>query len=353
MAAYAERAPSGPDGGQGPLVAAFAVALLLHLLGLVGLAYMNLHAPEAAGEQEISIDLTPAMEEAQPQEAMEAAPAEPVPDEAKPVAEPLTANPIETPDVPVPPPPPEVTEVVPQEVTPPPPTEMTQVMPEEVEPPPPPPEAVAELPPETPPPPPEEQVITSQAPEAEPLAPPPPVVAKPKEPVKPKPDPAKIAEARRKELLERKREAERREVLEEKREEQRKVAAKAKAERDAARKATQNAQGASQQNQRESQLQRSGGSNPNALNAWKGMLSSTIRGRMNRNAASGTGGGVATVRFTVTRAGSVVSASLASSSGIPAIDSAALAAVRGSLPPAPAGVELSSLAVTVPMRFSD
>lgn len=350
MAAYAERAPGGPDGGQGPLVAAFAVALLLHLLGLAGLAYMNLHAPESAGEQEISIDLTPPMEEAQPQEALEAAPAEPVPEEAKPEAEPTTVNPIETQETPVPPPPPpEVTEVVPQEVTPPPPTEMTQVMPEEVEPPPPPPEAVAEMPPEAPPPPLEEQVITSQAPEAEPLAPPPPVVVKPKDPVKPKPDPAKIAEARRKELLERKREEERREV----REEQRKAAIKAKAERDAVRRATQNAQGAAQANQQASQLQRSGGGNPNALAAWKSLLSSTIRGRMNRNAASGTGGGVATVRFTVTRSGSVTSASLASSSGVPAIDSAALAAVRGSLPPAPAGFDQPSLSVTVPMRFTD
>ncbi|MFC7662032.1 cell envelope integrity protein TolA [Methylorubrum suomiense] len=319
--------------GEGPLVAAFAVALLLHLLGLAGLAYMNLHAPESAGEQEISIDLTPRWRRLSRRKPWKRR--RPSPCRKKPSLRPSRRRPIETQETPVPPPPPpEVTEVVPQEVTPPPPTEMTQVMPEEVEPPPPPPEAVAEMPPETPPPPPEEQVITSQAPEAEPLAPPPPVVVKPKEPVKPKPkepDPAKIAEARRKELLERKREAERREV----REEQRKAAIKAKAERDAVRRATQNAQGAAQANQQASQLQRSGGGNPNALAAWKSMLSSTIRGRMNRNAASGTGGGVATVRFTVTRSGSVTSASLASSSGVPAIDSAALAAVRGSLPPAP------------------
>jgi protein TonB len=47
-----------------------------------------------------------------------------------------------------------------------------------------------------------------------------------------------------------------------------------------------------------------------------------------------------------------VSAGLASSSGIGAIDSAALATVRGSLPAAPAGVNVNSLAVTVPLRFS-
>ncbi|GAB6845554.1 protein TonB [Methylorubrum rhodinum] len=376
MAAYAERAPGGPEGGQGPLAAAFAVALLLHLAALAGLALMRTAPPEATGEQQITLDLSPAMEEAPPVEAMEAAPSEPKPDEAKPEEEPTTVNPVETQEAPVPPPPPEevteakpdeatpppppeMTQVMPEEVKPPPPTEMTQVMPEEVQPPPPPPEAVAETPPETPPPPPEEQVITSQAPEAEPLAPPPPAPVKEVKPKPKEPDPAKIAEARRKELLDKKREAEReakrRELIEakreEKREEIRKAAAKAKAERDAARRKTDNAQGASQQNQRESRPQRSGGGDPNALAAWKGMLSSTIRGRMNRGAGAGTGGGVATVRFTVSRSGAVTSASLVSSSGIPAIDAAALSAVRGSLPPAPAGFDQQSLSVTVPMRF--
>lgn len=359
MTAHVERAPRGPDGGQGTLVTAFAVALLLHLAALAGLAFVRTNTPEAAGEQQVTLDLTPAMEEAQPQEAMEAAPSVPEPEEAKPEGEPTTVNPVETQETPPPPPPEEVTEAKPDEATPPPPTEMTQVMPEEVQPPPPPPEAVAEMPPETPPPPPEEQVIASQAPEAEPLAPPPPAPVKEVKPKPKEPDPAKVAEARRKELLEKRREAEReakrRELIEakreEKREELRKAAAKAKAERDAARKATQNAQGANQQNQRESRLQRSGGGDPNALAAWKGMLSSTIKGRMNRGAGAGTGGGVATVRFTVARSGAVTSASLASSSGVPAIDAAALAAVRGSLPAAPAGYEGQSLTVTVPMRF--
>lgn len=65
----------------------------------------------------------------------------------------------------------------------------------------------------------------------------------------------------------------------------------------------------------------------------------------------GDGGGTAVVRFTVSRSGQVLSAGLASSSGISVIDGAALAAVRGSLPAAPPGVSVSSLAVTVPMRF--
>ncbi|WP_284211865.1 TonB family protein, partial [Methylobacterium brachythecii] len=78
----------------------------------------------------------------------------------------------------------------------------------------------------------------------------------------------------------------------------------------------------------------------------------TIRSRMNRNAASGTAGGVATVHFTVSRSGAVSGAGLSGSSGSGAIDSAALAAVRGSVPPAPAGFGGASLAVTVPLRFS-
>ena len=104
MAAYAERAPGGPEGGQGPLAIAFAVALLLHLLALAGLAFMRVAPPEAAGEQQISLDLSPPMEEAQPQEAMEAAPSEPVPEEVKPEGEPTTVNPVETQEAPPPPP---------------------------------------------------------------------------------------------------------------------------------------------------------------------------------------------------------------------------------------------------------
>jgi protein TonB len=73
---------------------------------------------------------------------------------------------------------------------------------------------------------------------------------------------------------------------------------------------------------------------------------------MNRNAAVGTAGGVASVRFTVTRSGQVTSAGLASSSGIGQIDSAAIAAVRGGMPAAPAGVTVPSLSVTIPLRFT-
>jgi protein TonB len=149
--------------------------------------------------------------------------------------------------------------------------------------------------------------------------------------------------------------------LEKKREEAQKEArikaAKAKAERDAARRAQAAQAGNSQRNSAATSRQSATGaaasaSDPNAMAAWKGSIAATIRGRMNREAAAGTSGGVATVRFTVSRSGAVSGAAVVGSSGVGAIDGAALAAVRGSLPPAPAGVTQPSLAVTVPLRFS-
>jgi protein TonB len=355
--------PGPQPSGLGP---AFLVALLLHAAAVTGLALYTPTQPAPPGESIVSIDLAPQMIEAESQAPSETARSEAIPDLAKPEGEPEAVNPVETPEEAKPPPPPETAEIRPDEATPPPPTEMTQVMPDEAKPPPPPVEALTQAVPETPPPPPEEQVITSQAQEAEPLAPPPPVeVAKPKPQ---EPDPAKLAaeqEARRRAAIERKREAEREqrrlEALAEKREAERearlKAAAKAKADRDAARRAQAAVEGNAQRNSAASSRQNSTGAaargnDPNALRAWQGALSAAIHGRMNRNAAAGTAGGVAVVRFTVSRTGQVLSAGLASASGIGAIDSAALAAVRGTLPAAPPGFTDSSLAVTVPLRFS-
>ncbi|WP_449411253.1 energy transducer TonB family protein [Methylobacterium komagatae] len=57
------------------------------------------------------------------------------------------------------------------------------------------------------------------------------------------------------------------------------------------------------------------------------------------------------MRFTVMRSGSVSAAGLARSSGVGQIDSAALSAVRGSLPAAPAGVTQQSLSITIPLNY--
>ncbi|WP_336486683.1 energy transducer TonB family protein [Methylobacterium nigriterrae] len=332
------------DSGRGPsgLAAAFLAALALHLAALVGIAFYRLTPPAPPGENTISIDLAPQMTEADTQAPSQVEEAQVAPPEASTVEPP---NPVEAVK------PPEAAEMVPEEA-------VAVKPPEAVAPPPP--DAVAVEP--------ESQVITSTAEQAEPLAPPPPLVAqapepKPIEETKPKPDPAKVAaerEARLKAIRDAKRKAEaeerRKELLEERREAAQEAKEKAAREAKARAAATARA-GRDASNSASASRQSAGGSaaagnDPNALRQWQGALSSAIHGRMNRNAAAGTGGGVATVRFTVARSGQVLSAGLAGSSGIGAIDSAALAAVRGTLPAAPAGVTVSSLSVTVPMRFS-
>jgi protein TonB len=59
------------------------------------------------------------------------------------------------------------------------------------------------------------------------------------------------------------------------------------------------------------------------------------------------------VRFAVDRSGRVLSASLAGSAGIPALDQEALAVFRRAepLPPAPADVTGATFTFTIPIRF--
>lgn len=90
---------------------------------------------------------------------------------------------------------------------------------------------------------------------------------------------------------------------------------------------------------------------PSALRQWTKAIAVTIHGRMNPAAAAGTGGGTVVVRFTVLRSGIVTTAELARSSGVSRIDNAALSAVRGSLPAAPAEVTQPSLSVTMPLNY--
>ncbi|MFC6747165.1 energy transducer TonB [Methylobacterium persicinum] len=208
---------------------------------------------------------------------------------------------------------------------------------------------------------PQNQVVTSTAEQAEPLAAPPEEIAKPAEPEAPKPDLAKLKaekDARLRKLREEKRkEEERQERLEEIREakEAKIKEAKAKAAREAKTKAALARQGETRDSAASSRQSSAGraaaGNDPSAMRQWTGAISAAIHGRMNPGAASGTAGGTAVVRFTVMRSGSVTSAGLARSSGVGQIDSAALAAVRGSLPAAPAGVTQQSLSVTIPLNY--
>ena len=326
--------PAGPKDRSSGLLAAFLVALALHGLGLVGIAFLRLTPPQPPGEQQITVDLAPLMTEAPTQTVSEQQASVETPPETQPVEKPVE-------EATQPPPPTETAEVKPEEVP-------AEAPPET--------QAMTEAPVEAVPAEPESQVITSTAPEAEPLAPPPPVVAeqpKPVEPEKPKPDLAKL-KAEREAKLKAAREAKRREELAEARREAAKEA-KLKAEREAKARqsrAAEGAQRASNASSRESQSGRAAaGSDPSALRQWYGAISAAIHGRMNRNAAVGTDGGVATVRFTVMRSGQVSGAGLARSSGVGQIDSAALAAVRGGMPSAPPGVNQASVSITIPLRF--
>jgi protein TonB len=294
-----DRRPSG-------LFTAFLVAFALHVLALVGVMFYRLTPPAPPGEQQISIDLAPVMSDAATEAPSEQQMSQAAPPEAKPVDLP--------PDEAVQPPPPEMTEVKPDET-----------------------QAVTEPPQEAVPVEAQSEVITSASEAAEPLAPPPTEVAKTEDPPKPKPDPAKIKAER---------EAKLRKIRE----------AKLKAAREAKAKQAKAQQGAEARNSasasRENAAGRAAaGSDPSALRQWTGAISAAIHGRMNPGAAAGTAGGTAMVRFTVMRSGAVTGAGLARSSGVGQIDSAALAAVRGGMPPAPPGVTQPSLSVTIPLNY--
>lgn len=347
-----------PGGSPSALGPAFLVAILLHATALAGLAWYAPPAPAPPGENTITIDLAPQMTEADSQ-----APA----DQAQSDPPPAVMEPVEAPEAVQSMAPPDAMAIAPEDTTTAKPPEAAVTLPTET---------VAEAPPETvTEAPPQDQIVTSTSEEAAPIEAPPEVVAetpkppeppkpvalpRPVEPPKPKPpDPIKLEAAREEAKREAKRiaerEARRKAEIEAKRE------ARAKAAREAAKEATQrnaepntargvqNSASASRQN---SAGAAAAGNDPSALRAWQGALSSAIHGRMDRNAAAGTAGGVAVVRFTVSRSGQVMSSGLARSSGVGPIDSAALATVRGSLPAAPAGISVSSLAVTVPLRFS-
>ncbi|XYD10626.1 TonB family protein [Methylobacterium sp. NMS12] len=318
-AGLGERRPSG-------LLAAFLVALGLHACVLAAVMLLRLSPPAPPGEQQITVDLAPLMTDA----ATEAPAEQQMSQEAPPETKPVDAPPDEA-------------------VQPPPPTEMTEVKPEDTQ--------AVEMPQEAQPVEAQSQVITSASEAAEPLAPPPTEVAKTEEPPKPTPDPAKLKaereaklrKVREEKLREQKREEARQERLEEIREAKAKAAREAKA-REA--KARAGAERSSASASRENAAGRAAaGNDPSAMRQWQGAISAAIHSRMNVNAAVGTGGGTAVVRFTVMRSGQVTGAGVARSSGVGQIDSAALAAVRGSMPAAPSGVTQSSLSISIPLNF--
>ena len=95
---------------------------------------------------------------------------------------------------------------------------------------------------------------------------------------------------------------------------------------------------------------------PNAMSRYAAQLAAALRARLRYpEAARAQGiGGVATLRFTLHRSGRVVAASLVRSAGHAALDQAALATASpgSSLPPAPEDIPQQQLTISVPLRFS-
>lgn len=92
------------------------------------------------------------------------------------------------------------------------------------------------------------------------------------------------------------------------------------------------------------------------VNDLKAGWGAAIRARVERRKRhpAGAASGTVTVRLVVTAAGALAGVSVARSSGNPALDAAALAAVQGAgaFPPAPDGLPGGSHSFTLPMRFA-
>ncbi|MEE1655431.1 TonB family protein [Microvirga sp. CF3062] len=285
---------------------AFVTALALHGAVLGGLTlWHSTERDNPPGEQEITINLAPAMEE-----AVSVAPAE-IAAVAAPSAEPETV-PLE----------PETFEPLPPEEVP---AEQTKEVTELLEP-----QEPTEVPP----------VEAELATEPEPvvaLPPPEMVVAKPlQEPPSLRPEPKPEKKPPPSKPIERK-------------PSQRRAAAQPPQPPSEAR-----------QGQASSSRENTGGAaasaDPNVLNRYVSSLTAALRGRLRYpNIARSQGvSGLATLRFTMDRSGRIISATLVRSAGHPALDQAALAAAGpgSSLPPAPAALPQQQFTISVPLRFN-
>ncbi|MBM6581963.1 energy transducer TonB [Microvirga sp. BT689] len=284
----------GPAQELSRLGIAFMTALALH--GAVLGALTLWHSDEAVnppGEQEITIDLAPAMEE-----TVSVVPAEMSAVEA-PLEEPEV--PPQEPDAAKPLPPEEVMEAHSE------PGDMTEAAPVEAE-------------------------IESEPEPVVALPPPETVVAKPlEEKPAPKPErkPSPKSVGRRTPL--------------------RQTAAEQKARpsdprRGQASSSPENAGGAS------------ASADPNVLNRYVASLAAALRSRLRYPDAARSQEitGVAVLRFTMDRSGRIVSSTLMRSAGHPSLDQAALttASPGSSLPPAPSAIPQQQFTISVPLRFN-
>jgi protein TonB len=282
---------------------AFFTALALHgaVLGALTL-WRSSTMDNAPGEQEITIDLAPAMEE-----AVSVAPAEMAA---------IAAPPIEPEQVPLEP---ETIEPLPrEEMTPEQPEEVTEVLE---------PQDMTEVPP----------VEADMAVEPEPIAALPPpeiVIAKPVEqPPAPRPEPKPEKKPLPPKIVER---------------------------NPSPRRAIAQPPSEARQGQASSSRENTGGAaasaDPTVLNRYVASLAAALRNRLRYpDVARSQGvGGVATLRFTMDRSGRIISSTLVQGAGHPALDQAAIAAARpgSSLPPAPGELPQQQFSISVPLRFN-
>jgi periplasmic protein TonB len=271
---------------------AFIAALILHGAALTAVTLWPSDTTDTPGEQEITIDLAPAMEE-----AVSVAPSLEQSQEVQPVeTEPL---PVATETVEEQPPE-EIVETQPQEATEAVPVEVLQVEQE-----------------------------TAQT-EAAILPPSETVVAKPFE-EKPAPKPEKKPPPK---PVERKPPA-------------RRAAAEQKPLPSDARQGQASAS-------RENMSGQAASADPNARNRYLASLAATLRNRLRYPDVARSQGvsGVAQIRFTVDRSGRIVSSTLVRGAGHPALDQAALATASpgSSVPPVPDFIP--QLTFTIPLRFN-
>jgi protein TonB len=298
-----------PVSDRGRLGAAFLVALALHVGALAAAALWSSREERTPpGEQEITIDLAPAMETAEAlapaeasspaevlAEAAEVRPPEPMTAEAPPLEETTESVPEPTEAVR----PEDVAEATPADAAP------VEAPAADA------PEVVAALPPP-------QEIVVAQAPQEKPA--PKPVKPPPPKKVEPKPRPSP-----------------------------RKAVAEQRASPSTPR-----------QGQASSSREDTGGAaavaDPNAFNRYAAQIAAALRTRLRYPDAARAQGmtGVATVRFTMHRSGQVVSASLVRGTGYAPLDQAALAtaAAGTSLPAAPDAVPQRQLTFVVPLRFN-
>jgi periplasmic protein TonB len=285
---------------------AFLTALALHgaVLGALTL-WRSSEMDNTPGEQEITIDLAPAMEE-----AVSVAPAE---------MSAVAVPPVEPEPVPLEP---ETIEALPPEEAP---AEQPKELAELPEP-----HEMMEVPPV------EAEIATEPEPVVA-LPPPERVVAKPlQEPLPPRPEPKTEKKPPPPKPVERKPSP-------------RRIVAQ-----------PQQTPSEARQGQASSSRENTGGAaasaDPTVLNRYVASLTAALRNRLRYPDVARSQGidGVATLRFTMDRSGRVIGSTVTRSAGHPALDQAAIAAASpgSSLPPAPAALPQQQFTISVPLRFN-